>query len=80
MEEIRKIAKFLGVPENEELFKAIHDKTQFEKMKVAKSYESEQMKKATENMMKNSDFSLPEKIEPFRNGFNLFRKGKFTFG
>ena len=36
LDEIRKLADFLGVPQNDELFQAIHDKCQFEKMRVDK--------------------------------------------
>ena len=41
MEEIRKLAKFLGVPENEDLFRAINEKCQFEKLSVEKQYSPE---------------------------------------
>ena len=41
MEEIRKMAKFLGVPENEDLFRAIHEKCRFEKLSVEKPYNPE---------------------------------------
>ena len=41
LEEIRKIAKFLDVPENEELCKAIHEKCHFKKMAVDKAYKEE---------------------------------------
>ena len=38
LEEIKKIAAFLGVPENDELCKAIHEKCHFDKMAVEKAY------------------------------------------
>ena len=41
MEEIRKLAKFLGVPENEDLFRAIKEKCHFEKLSVEKQYRPE---------------------------------------
>ena len=79
LEEIKKIAKFLGVPENEELFITIHDKCQFEKMKVAKSYQGAVVKKAAENAVKTSEMFFENRTNPFKDGFSLFRKGNFTF-
>ena len=38
LEEIKKIAAFLAVPENDELCKAIHEKCHFDKMVVEKAY------------------------------------------
>lgn len=49
LEEIKKIAKFLGVPENKELCKAIHDKCQFEKMVKEKAYKGEMAEKVFKN-------------------------------
>ena len=57
------------------MFKAIHEKCQFEKMKVAKSYHSELMKKLTDEMLENAEKVVGKKPE-FRNGFDMFRKGK----
>ena len=41
LEEIKKIAKFLGVPENDDLFRAIHEKCHFDKLSVDKQYSPE---------------------------------------
>ena len=38
LEEIKKIAAFIGVPENDELCKAIYEKCHFDKMVVEKAY------------------------------------------
>ena len=45
LDEIRKLAKFLNVPENEELFRAIDAKCRFEKMKEEKKYAGSEFEK-----------------------------------
>ena len=60
MEEIKKIAKFLGVPDNDELFRAIHEKCQFEKLSVEKQYSPEIIERAF-----NPGFTM------FRKGKNI---------